>query len=465
MAIMKTDSPFCRRIAVAFLKFLNKVEPAPDADIEGLEVARECLAEVFKIDQSAVDNWAKSDCLVDMFSAWETNHDMRSDASREVLSADAPSTSSAHNAAYSNLAEASQSLGENWTGEPQTKVFVMLFAGTSEDELFGKFLRALEKIHYFSNTPGHDDQALVERAGSAFFNALTELQNSGCWTNDQKDLAETFKSQGNKALKSKLFPDAIELYTYAIAICEDNAVYYCNRAAAYTQINQFSEAIRDCLKSIEIDPNYSKAYSRLGFAYYAQGSYRDAIDKGFLKALQLDPSNVSVEENILVAEQKLREEQQRTERDQVVYTFAVRSVEDPTFLEFSPAIQSYNHKTFKVKSSSSANRDQNQQSAGGSSHQSTAPPFTSMPFNANGLTTDIASMLMNMAANVQGQHSQDGPGGSEPEVRIGGNVNVNLGDQMPQDLTGALRSVMEMLSGAASHGNTQDNMNGRPASS
>ncbi|KAK3021483.1 hypothetical protein RJ639_045866 [Escallonia herrerae] len=401
------------------------VEPAPDADIEGLEVARECLAEVFKIDQSAVDNWGKSDSLIDMFSAWETNHDMRSDVSHEVLSADAPSTSSAHNAAYSNLAEASQSLGENWTGEAQTK-------GTSEDELFGKFLRALEKIHYFSTTPGHDDQALVERAGSAFFNALTELQNSGCWTNDQKDLAETFKSQGNKALKSKLFSDAIELYTYAIAICEDNAVYYCNRAAAYTLINQFSEAIRDCLKSIEIDPNYSKAYSRLGFAYYAQGSYRDAIDKGFIKALQLDPSNVSVKENILVAEQKLREEQQRTEHDQ---------------------------------SSSSANRDQNQQSAGGSSHQSTAPPFTSMPFNANGLTTDIASMLMNMAANVQGQQSQDGPGGSEPEVRIGGNVNVNLGDQMPQDLTGALRSVMEMLSGAAPHGNTQDNMNGRPASS
>lgn len=43
------------------------------------------------------------------------------------------------------------------------------------------------------------------------------------------------------------------------------------------------EAVQDCLKSIEIDPNYSKAYSRLGLAYYAQGNYRDAIDKGFRK--------------------------------------------------------------------------------------------------------------------------------------------------------------------------------------
>ena len=55
------------------------------------------------------------------------------------------------------------------------------------------------------------------------------------------------------------------------------------RAAAYTQIYKYTEAIQDSLKSIEIDPNYSKAYSRLGLAYYAQGNYRDAIDKGFSK--------------------------------------------------------------------------------------------------------------------------------------------------------------------------------------
>lgn len=55
------------------------------------------------------------------------------------------------------------------------------------------------------------------------------------------------------------------------------------RAAAYTQINKYAEAIQDCLRSIEIDPNYSKAYSRLGLAYYAQGNYRDAIGKGFNK--------------------------------------------------------------------------------------------------------------------------------------------------------------------------------------
>lgn len=50
------------------------------------------------------------------------------------------------------------------------------------------------------------------------------------------------------------------------------------RAAAYTHIRKYTEAIQDCLRSIEIDPNYCKAYSRLGLAYHAQGNYRDAID-------------------------------------------------------------------------------------------------------------------------------------------------------------------------------------------
>lgn len=58
------------------------------------------------------------------------------------------------------------------------------------------------------------------------------------------------------------------------------------RAAAYTLLNMCNEAVEDCLKSIEIDPNYSKAYSRLGSAYFAMGNFHDALHKGYLKGGQ-----------------------------------------------------------------------------------------------------------------------------------------------------------------------------------
>lgn len=81
-------------------------------------------------------------------------------------------------------------------------------------------------------------------------------------------------------------------------------------------------------------------------------------------------------------------------------------------------------------------------------------------------------MFMNIAANATNQHQGSHPqerqedgnstGANEPEIRIGGNVSVNL-DQIPQDLTGAFQSMMEMLSGAVPPGQPHDQMNGRTA--
>ncbi|XP_052203408.1 uncharacterized protein LOC127808810 isoform X2 [Diospyros lotus] len=437
---MKTNSPLSRRIVRAFLGFLNSVEPAPGVDLEGLEVAKECLAEVFKIDLSSVNTSVNSDgdaaLLTNIFSSRETSEKQENNSiiSHDALPVDAPSTSSAENASDVNHSEASQTL----VGAEEVHTL-----GVSEDELFGQFFGALEKNHYFKLMPdGHDDQVQLDRATHLFHNAVMELKKSGCQTLDWKNLSEIFKSQGNRAMQSKLYPDAIELYTLAIALSEENAVYYCNRAAAYTQINQYEEAIRDCLKSIEINPNYSKAYSRLGFVYYAQGNYRDAINKGFMKALQLDPNNDSVKENIRVAKQKLNEEMRRTEHDQ---------------------------------GSSSTSQESNHQESGEGSRSHAMPPsFTSMPFNTSGLPADIANMVMNMAANVyQGQSSRGGQEAAnnadtfaEPEIGISGSMNVNFGEQMmPEDLSGALRSVMEMFSGVPPPVNQQDNANGGSAPS
>lgn len=73
------------------------------------------------------------------------------------------------------------------------------------------------------------------------------------------------------------------IYLNDIAEPNLSSCYVPARAAAYTQVHKYIEAISDSRKSIEIDPSYSKAYSRLGLAYYAQGNYADAIEKGFKK--------------------------------------------------------------------------------------------------------------------------------------------------------------------------------------
>nr|GEU74939.1 hypothetical protein [Tanacetum cinerariifolium] len=102
--------------------------------------------------------------------------------------------------------------------------------GVSEDELLGQQLGALEKVQYFGTTSSADDEQALQRAKNLFPSAFAEI--------DFEALADIFKLQGNKAMQSKLYRVAIDYYNVAIVLHGDDAIYYCNRAAAYIQTCQ-----------------------------------------------------------------------------------------------------------------------------------------------------------------------------------------------------------------------------------
>lgn len=82
-----------------------------------------------------------------------------------------------------------------------------------------------------------------------------------------KTAAEALKAKGNSLMSSKQYDEAIESYTKAIALDPTNAVYYSNRAAAYSSKNDHANAILDAEKAIEVDPGFVRAYHRLGSVY------------------------------------------------------------------------------------------------------------------------------------------------------------------------------------------------------
>lgn len=59
-------------------------------------------------------------------------------------------------------------------------------------------------------------------------------------------------------LSARKYALAIDLYTRAIELNNDNAVYWANRAFAHTKLEEYGSAIQDASKAIEIDPKYSK---------------------------------------------------------------------------------------------------------------------------------------------------------------------------------------------------------------
>jgi len=131
-------------------------------------------------------------------------------------------------------------------------------------------------------------------------------------TEERNKKAEDFKMEGNKKkLNDKLYQEAIEFYTKAIAygtINSNLAIYYSNRAAAYSHLEKFQEALDDCKSSISKKEDYSKAWSRLGLAHFNLGNFQESV-KAYERALELEPNNGTIKESLQSAKQKANKTQ------------------------------------------------------------------------------------------------------------------------------------------------------------
>ena len=102
--------------------------------------------------------------------------------------------------------------------------------------------------------------------------------------------------------------DAYKKYTEGIQLnCSNKktkAKLHCNRASINLKFKNYGKVIEDCKKALEYDPEYLKAYFRMGKAYIEVRKYTECID---LLAKQTDPDLVAVRKN---AEKHMDKEQQ-----------------------------------------------------------------------------------------------------------------------------------------------------------
>jgi len=110
--------------------------------------------------------------------------------------------------------------------------------------------------------------------------------------------ANKLKDAGNEAFKAQRWEDALECYTKAIKLVDeenkDKAVFLKNRAATHLKLEQYEDAVRDCTSALEICPNDPKALFRRAQGYEAM----DKIDSAYSDAKEvhnLDPKNKAIE--------------------------------------------------------------------------------------------------------------------------------------------------------------------------
>lgn len=111
------------------------------------------------------------------------------------------------------------------------------------------------------------------------------------------DLAEQAKAQAYAAFSAGDFSSAVRHFTKAMSVGPSNYLLYSNRSATYARLGNYSDALADAEKSVQLKPEWPKGYFRLGEAHFGLGHFDEAVaayTKGlsvtkYTKRLECDP--------------------------------------------------------------------------------------------------------------------------------------------------------------------------------
>ncbi|KAM7463755.1 hypothetical protein LguiA_031876 [Lonicera macranthoides] len=89
-------------------------------------------------------------------------------------------------------------------------------------------------------------------------------------------MASDLETKAKEAFIDDHFELALDLYSQAIAINPNHAELFADRAQANIKLNNFTDAVSDASKAIELDPSMPKAYLRKGMACIKLEEYQTA---------------------------------------------------------------------------------------------------------------------------------------------------------------------------------------------
>ncbi|KAM7201510.1 Serine/threonine-protein phosphatase T [Rhypophila sp. PSN 637] len=121
-----------------------------------------------------------------------------------------------------------------------------------------------------------------------------------------QEQAIAFKNEGNKAFGAHDWPKAIECYTKAIELNDQEPTFWSNRSQAYLKTEAYGYAIRDATKAIELKPDFIKAYYRRATANAAILKPKEAV-RDFKTCVKIDPGNKDAKLKLVECEKIVRQ--------------------------------------------------------------------------------------------------------------------------------------------------------------
>lgn len=186
---------------------------------------------------------------------------------------------------------------------------VALVAGTESGEGVGGSAAAAEEVD-------------VSAEGE---NGQTQTQKSCSWACPSE--ATRLKDAGNQLLRGGGLDDLfVAHYLYSLACAHDpgNSVLWSNRSACALHLASLAgtgssyyleEALNDAYMCAGLQPDWAKAWGRVGDAHFRRGKFQLAV-ASYKRALSLDPASTGINDKLLSALGKVRVEKEQKEEEE-----------------------------------------------------------------------------------------------------------------------------------------------------
>ncbi|KAE8287832.1 Tetratricopeptide repeat protein 1 [Larimichthys crocea] len=135
----------------------------------------------------------------------------------------------------------------------------------------------------------------------------------------RKQQSLTLKEQGNKLFKAGDWLEAERSYKEALVLCpvcfsKERAVLFSNRAAARLHLDMKDQAITDCTRAIELNPDYVRALLRRAELYEQTDKLDEALED-YKKVLELDPNLTSARQACMRLPQQIHERNEKLKEE------------------------------------------------------------------------------------------------------------------------------------------------------
>ncbi|XP_047234834.1 tetratricopeptide repeat protein 1 isoform X2 [Girardinichthys multiradiatus] len=129
------------------------------------------------------------------------------------------------------------------------------------------------------------------------------------------------KEAGNSLFKAGDWKEAERSYTEALALCpvcfsRERAVLFSNRAAARLHLELKDEAISDCSRAIDLDPEYLRALLRRAELYEKTEKLDEALED-YKQVLERDPNNSGARRACMRLPQQIQERNEKLKEEMI----------------------------------------------------------------------------------------------------------------------------------------------------